>query len=128
MAEGTKPEVPPLDEKGREEARQQRKEARKKEQERSQETLINDTNTLFNHLTNYLHNELLVTSEDYKLLHQMNVITRDKYVEMTKMTTQLVSGMTELQTKYKTFQPYLDKIDEIEVSVDELEKNCIYVG
>jgi len=76
-------------------------------------------------LTNYLQSELLVTSEDYKLLYQMNTSTKEKYVGMTKLSTQLVAGMTELQTKYKTFQPYLVKIDEIETSVNELEKTVL---
>eukprot|EP01123_Difflugia_compressa_P006337 TRINITY_DN18533_c0_g1_i1.p1 TRINITY_DN18533_c0_g1~~TRINITY_DN18533_c0_g1_i1.p1 ORF type:complete len:200 (+),score=59.60 TRINITY_DN18533_c0_g1_i1:31-600(+) len=115
-----------MDDKAKEEFnKQQRKENRKNEQQKAQDKLINDTKTLFNHLANYIQNELLITNEDYKLLHQMNVITKDKYAEMTQMTQQLVVGMTELQTKYKSFQPYLDKIDEIEISVDELEKTVL---
>uniref|UniRef100_A0A6B2LQJ2 Biogenesis of lysosome-related organelles complex 1 subunit 2 n=1 Tax=Arcella intermedia TaxID=1963864 RepID=A0A6B2LQJ2_9EUKA len=106
----------------------QRKQQRREQQQYSHDLLVKDTNTLFQNLANYLNNELLVTSEDYKLLHQMNLLTKDKYADMTAMTSQLVASMNELQLKYKSFEPHLNKIDEIEVSVNELEKTVILLN
>jgi len=67
----------------------------------------------------------LATSEDYKLLENMNVVTKEKYGEMTTMAGKLGESMKLLQEKYKTFQPYLEKIDEIDASVTDLEKTVV---
>jgi biogenesis of lysosome-related organelles complex 1 subunit 2 len=125
MSEQQEPPLPQQQEVDREAEKHAKKEARKKEQQKAQEQLIDETKALFNNLSNYLQSELLITSDDYKLLYQMNVLTKEKYVDMTKMTAQLATGMTELQAKYKAFQPYLAKIDEIETSVSELEKTVL---
>jgi len=84
--------------------------------------LSKSTDEMFNNVKSYIQAELLATSEDYKVLHQMNVITRDKYVEMTATTQTLVKGMTNLQARYQSFQPYLEKIDALDDSIDKLEK------
>jgi biogenesis of lysosome-related organelles complex 1 subunit 2 len=84
--------------------------------------LINSTKELFSNVEKYLQGEITATSEDYKLLETMNNMTKEKYVDMTNTAHGLVEYMTLLQQKYTEFQPYLNKIDEIETSVNELEK------
>ncbi len=90
-----------------------------------------------------------MTSSDYKLLEQMNHVTTEKYKAMTDQATDLVLFMEELQKKctirclhcaqtsaeltlvsahHRTdvsFQPYLQQIDTIEKSVDELERTVM---
>jgi len=102
--------------------REKERQKRRAQQLESHEILTENTQIMFENLVKYLQGELLVTSSDYKLLHQMNAVTRDKYVEMTRMTSALVGSMTELQEKYKEFAPYLQKIDDIDASVAELER------
>eukprot|EP01121_Diplochlamys_sp_Union-15-3_P011392 TRINITY_DN3302_c0_g4_i1.p1 TRINITY_DN3302_c0_g4~~TRINITY_DN3302_c0_g4_i1.p1 ORF type:complete len:203 (-),score=48.73 TRINITY_DN3302_c0_g4_i1:19-579(-) len=114
-----------------EEAAQKAEEKRKRHEKRQAEAqkretdLVYSTQTLFRTLSDYLRGELLATSEDYKLLENMNNVTKEKYVEMTEMAVKLGEQMTLLQQKYKSFQPYLEKIDEIDTSVNELEKTVV---
>eukprot|EP01126_Amoeba_proteus_P011699 TRINITY_DN1476_c0_g1_i6.p1 TRINITY_DN1476_c0_g1~~TRINITY_DN1476_c0_g1_i6.p1 ORF type:complete len:177 (-),score=55.88 TRINITY_DN1476_c0_g1_i6:157-648(-) len=107
--------------KQREEKRKERAELR----EKNQDILIDNTRIMFENISNYLKSELSATSADYKLLQQMNVVTRDKYVEMTGMVSHLVEDMTAIQAKYKEFQPYLHQIDEIDANVVELERTVL---
>lgn len=72
----------------------------------------------------------------------MNTLTTEKYSAMTDQTSDLVSLMLELQKKCtplffaepiidkiiyagETFQPYLEQIDQIETSVNELEQTVL---
>lgn len=43
----------------------------------------------------------LGTTEEYKLLERMNLITKDKYAEMTEQASSLVNNMKALQEKCK---------------------------
>eukprot|EP01125_Pyxidicula_operculata_P007240 TRINITY_DN2465_c0_g1_i1.p1 TRINITY_DN2465_c0_g1~~TRINITY_DN2465_c0_g1_i1.p1 ORF type:complete len:107 (-),score=29.70 TRINITY_DN2465_c0_g1_i1:367-666(-) len=88
-----------LDEKTLQEEKERRIKERKEEQKKAEEKLDQDTKQLFNTLAKYLQSELLATSDDYKLLQQMNAIERDKYVEMTKLAQTLVTNMGGLQEK-----------------------------
>jgi len=77
---------------------------------------------MFTNIAAYLKGELTATTNDYKLLANMNSVSSTKYMEMSEVARGLTSFMKDLQQKYEDFKPYLDKIDEIDVNVAELEK------
>eukprot|EP01112_Ceratiomyxa_fruticulosa_P020322 TRINITY_DN688_c0_g2_i1.p1 TRINITY_DN688_c0_g2~~TRINITY_DN688_c0_g2_i1.p1 ORF type:complete len:215 (+),score=67.18 TRINITY_DN688_c0_g2_i1:99-647(+) len=78
--------------------------------------------TLFQNIAAYIKGELLATSEDYKLLENMNTLATEKYKEMTEAAVGLTTFMKALQEKYETFTPYLQQIDDIDKNVSDLEK------
>jgi len=84
-----------------------------------------EAEVLFENLSKYLKGELSSASVDFKLLEQMNVITKDKYQEMAKSAELLVAAMGQLQKKYAAFEPFLAQIDEIDASVKELEETVL---
>ncbi|KAL6056524.1 biogenesis of lysosome-related organelles complex 1 subunit 2 [Balamuthia mandrillaris] len=93
-----------------------------KEQTQKHLQLVDSTRELFNNTAEYLQGELLVTSNDYKLLERMNQVMAGKYHTMTQQAAQLVAHMEEQQKRYESFTPYLQHIDEVSESVEELEK------
>ncbi|KAG8251334.1 biogenesis of lysosome- organelles complex 1 subunit 2 [Homalodisca vitripennis] len=60
--------------------------------------------------------------EDYKLLEAMNQATVTKYSDMRQIAGNISRTMGELNEKYKSLQPYLDQIDQLEDSVTKLEQ------
>lgn len=92
---------------------QEEKLKRKQRDEERKQVLEDNTKQMFENLSLYLNNEfkgiflfkltiILIkkaTSEEYKLLTQMNVMTREKYLEMTKVASLLTNEMTDLQQK-----------------------------
>jgi len=102
--------------------RQQREKARGDAREKQHDQLSQDADTLFQNLTKYMKGELGAAIDEFKLLEQMNVVTKDKYAEMTASAAQLTSGMQSLQKKYELLQPYLTQIDEIDGSLRDLEE------
>merc|ERR1712137_654171 len=85
------------------------------------EELQNATQEMFERMTAYLMGELNSTSEDYQLLEKMNSLTAQKYFDMANTAEQLTVFMKELREKYTTFQPFLEKIDQLEKGVQSLE-------
>jgi len=83
------------------------------------------THVMFENIANYLKGELTATTNDYKLLASMNAVCSSKYTEMSEVARGLTSFMKDLQQKYQDFQPYLDKIEEIDTNVTELEKTVV---
>ena len=65
--------------------------------------------------------ELESTTEDYKLVEQMNRVTATKYSDMEQITANIAKGMTNLNIAYSQLQPYLEQIDQIDESVSRLE-------
>ncbi|KYR00965.1 biogenesis of lysosome-related organelles complex-1 [Tieghemostelium lacteum] len=86
------------------------------------EDLQKQTTEMFTKVTNYLKGELSTTVSDYNLLIQMNNITSAKYHDMTEVTKGLSLFMGDLKVKYEEFQPYLDKINELDKNLGNLEK------
>uniref|UniRef100_A0A1B6LPS9 Biogenesis of lysosome-related organelles complex 1 subunit 2 n=1 Tax=Graphocephala atropunctata TaxID=36148 RepID=A0A1B6LPS9_9HEMI len=78
--------------------------------------------TMFQKTADYLLGEITVTHEDYKLLEAMNQATVTKYSDMRQIAGNVGRTMAELNEKYKSLQPYLDQIDQIEDSVTKLEQ------
>ncbi|KAM9982504.1 hypothetical protein ACTFIZ_007028 [Dictyostelium cf. discoideum] len=86
------------------------------------EDLQNSTKEMFTKVSSYIKSELATTVSDYNLLIQMNNITSSKYQDMTNVTKGLSVFMGDLKIKYEEFQPYFDKINELDKNVTDLEK------
>ncbi|KAG0005852.1 biogenesis of lysosome- organelles complex 1 subunit 2 [Entomortierella chlamydospora] len=56
---------------------------------------------------------MLATGEDYKLLENMNVLTKERYSELAVVAQELMQEVGKLRTTYSDFEPYLARIDEI---------------
>ncbi|XP_069609534.1 biogenesis of lysosome-related organelles complex 1 subunit 2 isoform X2 [Ranitomeya imitator] len=65
------------------------------------------------------------TSEDYKLLENMNKLTCLKYMEMKDIAGNISRNLKDLNKKYSSLQPYLEQINQIEEQVASLE-NAAY--
>ncbi|KAF2070081.1 hypothetical protein CYY_008607 [Polysphondylium violaceum] len=89
------------------------------------EDLQHMTGEMFTKVTNYLNGELSTTVADYNLLIQMNNVTAAKYQDMTNQTKGLSLFMSDLKSKYEEFQPYLDKISDLDKNVTDLEKTVL---
>ncbi|XP_072491284.1 biogenesis of lysosome-related organelles complex 1 subunit 2-like [Notamacropus eugenii] len=76
----------------------------------------------FSKMVTYLTGELTVTSENYKLLENVNKLTSLTYLEMKDTTVNISRNLKDLNQKYATFQPYLDQIPLIEEQVAALEQ------
>lgn len=76
----------------------------------------------FQKTSEYLKGELEGTIEDYKLLEQMNKVTLSKYAEMKNISTAVGNSLQDLNDRYKSLQPFLDQIDQIEDNVTSLEQ------
>nr|CAG4652330.1 EOG090X0J9J [Triops cancriformis] len=77
---------------------------------------------MFQKTADYLAEELSVAQEEYKLLENMNRSVAQKYGDMAQLTSSVGSALSLLNEKYKSLQPYLDQIDQIEDSVAQLEQ------
>ncbi|GAM20481.1 hypothetical protein SAMD00019534_036560 [Acytostelium subglobosum LB1] len=87
-----------------------------------QADLQDATSEMFTKVAKYLSSELSATVADYNLLIQMNDVTSAKYKDMHEITKGLTLYMGDLKQKYEEFMPYLDKIDELDKNVGDLEK------
>ncbi|KAM6185615.1 biogenesis of lysosome-related organelles complex 1 subunit 2 [Rhynchocyon petersi] len=77
---------------------------------------------MFSKMATYLTGELTATSEDYKLLENMNKLTSLKYLEMKDIAINISRNLKDLNQKYAGLQPYLDQINLIEEQVAALEQ------
>ncbi|XP_027699179.1 biogenesis of lysosome-related organelles complex 1 subunit 2 [Vombatus ursinus] len=77
---------------------------------------------MFSKMSMYLTGELTASSEDYKLLENMNKLTSLKYLEMKDIAVNISRNLKDLNQKYATLQPYLHQITLIEEQVATLEQ------
>ncbi|XP_038613857.1 biogenesis of lysosome-related organelles complex 1 subunit 2 [Tachyglossus aculeatus] len=77
---------------------------------------------MFGKMATYLTGELTATSEDYKLLENMNKLTSLKYLEMKDIAVNISRNLKDLNQKYAALQPHLDQINAIEEQVASLEQ------
>jgi len=75
----------------------------------------------FSATSDWISAELESTTEDYKLIEQMNRVTATKYSDMEQITANIAKGMNQLNVAYTQLQPYLEQIDQIDESVTRLE-------
>jgi biogenesis of lysosome-related organelles complex 1 subunit 2 len=79
---------------------------------------------MFEKVSSYLGGELTASSEDYRLLLQLNQMTIAKYSDMLAMATRLNDSTKQLNEKYGSLQPYLDQVDMIDTSISALEQTA----
>ncbi|XP_036621494.1 biogenesis of lysosome-related organelles complex 1 subunit 2-like [Trichosurus vulpecula] len=77
---------------------------------------------MFSKMATYLTGKLTATSEDHKLLENMNKLTSLKYLEMKDIAVNIGRNLKDLNQKYAALQPYLDQITLTEVQVAALER------
>ncbi|XP_036599124.1 biogenesis of lysosome-related organelles complex 1 subunit 2-like, partial [Trichosurus vulpecula] len=77
---------------------------------------------MFSKMAMYLMGELTATSEDYKLLENMNKLITLKYLEMKAIAVNISRNLKDLKEKYAALQPYLDLITLTEEQVAALEQ------
>ncbi|XP_043844580.1 biogenesis of lysosome-related organelles complex 1 subunit 2-like [Dromiciops gliroides] len=77
---------------------------------------------MFSKMATSLTGELTATSEDYKLLENMNKLTSLKYLEMKNFAVNISRNLKDLNQKYAALQPYLDQITLIEEQVAALDQ------
>jgi len=75
----------------------------------------------FSATSDWISAELESTTEDYRLIEQMNKVTATKYSDMEQITANIAKGMSQLNVAYTQLQPYLEQIDQIDESVTRLE-------
>uniref|UniRef100_A0A4X2KBR5 Biogenesis of lysosomal organelles complex 1 subunit 2 n=1 Tax=Vombatus ursinus TaxID=29139 RepID=A0A4X2KBR5_VOMUR len=64
----------------------------------------------------------LATSEDYKLLENMNKLTSLKYLEVKAIAVNISRNLKDSNQKSAALQPYLDQITLTEEQVAALEQ------
>ncbi|KAF9120455.1 biogenesis of lysosome- organelles complex 1 subunit 2 [Mortierella sp. 14UC] len=79
----------------------------------SQEHVSRASQEMFRKVADYIRAEMLATGEDYKLLENMNIVTKDRYSELAGVAQELMQEVGKLRTTYSDFEPYLERIDEI---------------
>ncbi|KAH7046213.1 biogenesis of lysosome-related organelles complex-1 subunit 2-domain-containing protein [Linnemannia elongata] len=79
----------------------------------SQEHVSRACQEMFRKVADYIRAEMLATGEDYKLLENMNIVTKDRYSELAGVAQELMQEVGKLRTTYSDFEPYLERIDEI---------------
>ncbi|XP_068921520.1 biogenesis of lysosome-related organelles complex 1 subunit 2-like [Petaurus breviceps papuanus] len=77
---------------------------------------------MFSKMAMYLRGELTATSEEYKLMENMNKLTSLKYLEMKDIGVNISRNLKDLSQKYTTLQPYLDQITLVEEQVAALQQ------
>ncbi|XP_043834266.1 biogenesis of lysosome-related organelles complex 1 subunit 2-like [Dromiciops gliroides] len=90
--------------------------------EPAEEDIMELCQDMFSKMATYLTGELKATSEDYKLLENMNKLTSLKYIEMIDIAVNISRSLKDLNQKYAGLQPYLDQITLIEEQVAALEQ------
>ncbi|GLH08489.1 hypothetical protein R5R35_013668 [Gryllus longicercus] len=78
--------------------------------------------TMFQKTADYLYGELTATQDDYRLLEAMNQATIAKYSDMKQIASNVARTVADLNDRYRSLQPYLEQIDQIEDSVTKLEQ------
>ncbi|KAF9208616.1 biogenesis of lysosome- organelles complex 1 subunit 2 [Haplosporangium sp. Z 27] len=79
----------------------------------SEEHVARTSQDMFRKIADYVKAEMLATGEDYKLLENMNVLTKERYSELAVAAQELIQEVGKLRTTYSDFEPYLARIDDI---------------
>ena len=85
-------------------------------------TLREDTQKMFEKVSEYATLELKGTLSELQCLEQMNRVTAAKYKEMVSTAEGLAAFQEELRKKYQELSPVFEEIDEMHKAVDDLEK------
>ncbi|KAF8967229.1 biogenesis of lysosome- organelles complex 1 subunit 2 [Entomortierella lignicola] len=79
----------------------------------SEEHVARTSQDMFRKIADYVKAEMLATGEEYKLLENMNVLTKERYSELAVAAQELIQEVGKLRTTYSDFEPYLARIDDI---------------
>merc|ERR1719270_2739131 len=74
---------------------------------------------MFTSTSDWVTGELEATTEEYRLLEQMNKLTLTKYSDMSQITENVTKSEG---SQYTDLLPYLEQIDQIDASVERLEQ------
>eukprot|EP00116_Pleurobrachia_bachei_P000995 sb/3461257/ len=77
---------------------------------------------LFNKMADYMQTELSGTKDTYAMLEELNGIALEQYSKLTHSTSQIKDSLNDLDVKYKLLLPYLEQLNQLDVSVASLEQ------
>ena len=63
--------------------------------------------------TQLLQSDIDIVTKDYQLLKDLNDAAAKKYAEMATVTKSLSVHVEDVKSKYRSFEPYLAKVDEV---------------
>ncbi|KAF9431312.1 biogenesis of lysosome- organelles complex 1 subunit 2 [Podila epigama] len=84
----------------------------------SQEHVAKTSQEMFRKISEYVKSDMLAIGEDYRLLENMNIATKERYGELAVMAQELMQEVGKLRTTYSDFEPYLERIEEISQQAD----------
>eukprot|EP00656_Telonema_subtile_P058608 TRINITY_DN997_c0_g1_i1.p3 TRINITY_DN997_c0_g1~~TRINITY_DN997_c0_g1_i1.p3 ORF type:complete len:116 (-),score=38.75 TRINITY_DN997_c0_g1_i1:231-578(-) len=90
--------------------------------EQQQQALRLAVQEMFGNVSEYVQGELEVSSQDYQLLERMNLSAAEKYKDLADHGENLVVAREVMLNKYDEFLPYIFQIDELDKTMDSLEK------
>ncbi|XP_055608187.1 biogenesis of lysosome-related organelles complex 1 subunit 2 [Uranotaenia lowii] len=76
---------------------------------------------MFQKTGEYVQHELGTAADDYKLIESMNRAMMGKVQDMKQMSQAIATKNAELNRKYEELKPLLQKVEDIEATVDKLE-------
>ncbi|ORZ04722.1 biogenesis of lysosome-related organelles complex-1 subunit 2-domain-containing protein [Lobosporangium transversale] len=91
----------------------------------SQEHVTRTSQDMFKKIVDYVKSEMLTTAEDYRLLENMNILTKERYNELAGVAQELMVEVGKLRTTYSDFEPYLARIDEISEQAEMISNIAI---
>eukprot|EP01100_Stratorugosa_tubuloviscum_P014368 TRINITY_DN7658_c0_g1_i1.p1 TRINITY_DN7658_c0_g1~~TRINITY_DN7658_c0_g1_i1.p1 ORF type:complete len:139 (-),score=67.36 TRINITY_DN7658_c0_g1_i1:28-444(-) len=89
--------------------------------EEKQKLMVDLAQAMFQSAGSYLRSELTTSSEEFKLLEQLNKQALSKYTDMTGDAKNLVEHMEVLKSKYEELGPSLSSIDIMLKGLEDLE-------
>lgn len=76
-------------------------------------------------LTALLQSDLSLVAADYELLRALNEEAARRYGDMATVTKSLSVHVEDVKGKYRSFEPFLAKVDDICDSVAKLEQTVL---
>ncbi|EAT35936.1 AAEL011939-PA [Aedes aegypti] len=76
---------------------------------------------MFQKTGEYIGHELSTTADDYRLIENMNKAMMGKVLEMKQMSESIAVKNNELSRKYEELKPLLQRVEDIESTVNKLE-------
>lgn len=77
---------------------------------------------LFDKATTYFQGELSSTCDTYALLEELNTLTIQQYESLSNSTHHIKDSLHDLDVKYTLLLPYLEQLNQLDVSVASLEQ------
>merc|ERR1712150_270240 len=77
---------------------------------------------MFENLSCYMQTELSGTRDTYALLQDLNGIAIDQYSNLSHSASLIKDSLHDLDVKYKLLLPYLEQLNQLDISVASLEQ------